>query len=198
MTKVFIESPTGSMVKMFENWDYTVVKNYKEADIIVFEGGTDICSALYGQAQGDFTQSPDLLRDMHCVHLYNYARVHKLCVIGICRGAQFITAMQGGKLIQHIENHPGPTHKVFFDPGSMDHTEPDCGYIEVTSDHHQAMVPHKDIQILAKSEDDIVEITWCDDDHFSQLCVQGHPEWASKDSEFQKWFMNFVDAWMVY
>lgn len=197
MSKIFIENPTGQMKAMFEDWGHTVVALHTDADLIVFEGGTDVSPALYGEAKGDRTQTPDTVRDMHCVFLWNYAVNNNIPVVGVCRGAQFITVMQGGKLVQHMDYHKNPVHKVFFDPAACDSTEPESMEMEVTSDHHQAMLPVEDYYIMAKSEDDVVEITYYDEHNHRQLAVQGHPEWTDKKHEFQKWFMEFINEWML-
>lgn len=48
---------------------------------------------------------------------------------GICRGIQFLNVMAGGFMYQHIGNHAGPNHEVYFPY--------DKSIRRVTSTHHQ-------------------------------------------------------------
>ncbi len=184
---------------MFREWGHEVVEDYQQADLICFVGGTDVNPTLYGEAPGAHTDSPDYERDAHCVMLYNYARANDLPVVGICRGSQFITVMQGGSLFQHIPDHQDYTHPIVFDPAYAEDTDPK-GTLEVTSSHHQAMHPVDKTLIIARSPDGWVEATEYSRGVYTttdEFCVQGHPEWVDKDHPFQQWFMNFLSTWMV-
>ena len=62
-------------------------------------------------------------------------------MVGICRGAQFLTVMNGGKLVQHVNNHAisgtHPCHiKMPSGPKAVK-----IETVEVTSTHHQMMYP---------------------------------------------------------
>lgn len=199
MTKVFVETWESHTSDMFSEWGYEVVGNHQDADLICFVGGTDVNPALYGEAPGARTDTPDIERDAYCVMLYNYARANDLPIVGICRGAQFITVMQGGSLYQHIPDHHDYTHPIMFDPAYAEDTDPK-GTLEVTSSHHQAMRPVGKALIIARSPDGWVEATEYSRGTYStsdELCVQGHPEWVDKDHPFQQWFMKFIETWMV-
>ena len=118
-----------------------------DADIVVFTGGEDVSPALYGERADHRSQfSPG--RDINDIIAYHFSGRAKLRV-GVCRGAQFLNVMSGGKLWQHIDGDHGTDHKIVrYRPGNwMDPTDEtsDGGeeYI-VTSTHHQMMRPGPD------------------------------------------------------
>jgi putative glutamine amidotransferase len=63
--------------------------------------------------------------------LMQQAKALQIPIIGVCRGAQMLCALEGGILAQHVDNHSG-YHDVVTNDG---HT------ITVNSIHHQMMVP---------------------------------------------------------
>jgi len=103
-----------------------------EADIITFPGGSDINPALYGQKVGSYTWASDHCdqRDLKYLKDPKLANVFK---VGLCRGAQLLTAHAGGKLIQHFASHNGGHDVIIND-------NPDI-LISVNSLHHQMMYP---------------------------------------------------------
>lgn len=100
------------------------------ADIILFSGGEDVHPTLYGEGFNDKTMS-DIYRDKREAVIYKYAVSRKIPMLGICRGAQFLTVMNGGKLIQHVTGHTN-NHIITTSEG--------VSYL-VTSTHHQMMYP---------------------------------------------------------
>jgi putative glutamine amidotransferase len=199
--KVYVENSEEPIIDMFVDWGYEVVSDYKDAHLIVLGGGTDVNPMFYGEVIEQFTDQPDHKRDAFCAMLYNHARAKDKPIVGICRGAQFITAMQGGRLIQHITDHQDYMHRVMFDKTlAEDETEPQSGVMEVTSSHHQVMIPGPDVAVLARSDEGYAEITLfgrSDSFQVDELAVQGHPEWVDKDHEFQQWFMKFIGRWVT-
>lgn len=109
-------------------------KGLGAADIVVFQGGTDIDPKLYGQDRHPRCDDPDVKRDR-----MEYALFHHLdpkqWKVGICRGAQFLNVVNGGKLWQHIEGHRGQ-HVVTY----VGETNLQRAY-NVSSTHHQMMIP---------------------------------------------------------
>lgn len=189
MKKIFIEDSDTLTTLMFKKWGYELVTDYKKADAIVFTGGSDVSPALYDEPVDPRCGNPNVARDMNCVALYNYAKANGIKCLGICRGAQFITVMQGGKLKQHISGHEYGHHDLYFQDG--DSLLEDGHSLRSNSVHHQEMIPTDHIRVLAVS-DSVVEVTmdtFIDDD----LCVQGHPEYEHTDHEFQQWYMKTVE-----
>ncbi len=125
-------------------------------DVLIFGGGTDINPRLYGQSRIFQTEYPDVKRDqMEEIAFHHAQKVHAAC-FGICRGSQFLTAMSGGELFQHVTGHGGD-HPIELEANTAHllrqriATWPDKLF--VTSTHHQMMNPFKmpveDYKILA-------------------------------------------------
>jgi gamma-glutamyl-gamma-aminobutyrate hydrolase PuuD len=165
----------------------SVRTSLKEADIIIFSGGTDISPTIYGEfAVHPLTQRPDRRRDALEGKIYLAALAKKKVLVGVCRGAQLLNCLNGGTLWQHVDNHRNTTHMVTYTGPNGDR----YGVI-TTSDHHQMMRPAKHARILgvcnkatvkctATEEhpaDDIdAEIVWYP--RTKSLCYQPHPEWG--------------------
>ena len=88
----------------------TPVDSVKKADIIVFSGGADINPALYNCAKHNSTWFNER-RDALEVGCFNNLSKNQV-VIGICRGAQLVTALNGGKLIQNVTGHTNGPHFI--------------------------------------------------------------------------------------
>lgn len=100
-------------------------------DLLVFMGGTDVHPSMY-KAQDTIKGSYDLARDLREARSYQAALKKKIPMIGICRGAQFLCVMNGGKLYQHVDNHT-VDHEILISNGER---------FTVTSTHHQMMYPN--------------------------------------------------------
>lgn len=100
-------------------------------DLILFTGGEDVHPAYYNQNTGKHTHF-NAVRDELEDRVYNYfRRFSKIPKLGICRGSQFLTVMNKGLLIQHVEGHLSP-HSI---------TDVNFGEYDVSSTHHQMMYP---------------------------------------------------------
>lgn len=120
----------------YSNWIYEAIDfvgSVKEADLVIFTGGSDVSSIYYNEKQNHKTYN-NKTRDDDEFHIYIDAVTSRKCMLGICRGSQFLTAMQdGGRLVQHVENHAtGYVHEIEFSDGSA---------LPITSTHHQMMYP---------------------------------------------------------
>ncbi|MDX9756442.1 MAG: gamma-glutamyl-gamma-aminobutyrate hydrolase family protein [Sulfurimonas sp.] len=174
----------------YSKWDF------KEGDVLILEGGTDINSYFYDEEPNSYVSYPDQARDAYEQMLFNQSKNKGIPVIGICRGAQLVCALSGGKLVQHISNH------------DVDHTVKDYkgrSFI-VTSSHHQMMLPdgtkHKVLASCKRSStyigeydkpmnvEEDVEIVWFEDT--KSLAIQGHPEWAGMISPFVAHCQEYV------
>ena len=171
-------------------------------DGIVFTGGGDISPYLYGQGMHPST-SPDYARDLRELSILRRVPT-KMPKMGICRGAQLLNVLNGGSLVQDLDNHR--TSHIARDLwGSQD--------IRVSSMHHQMIVPHKDAWIMMtagvstrhstydstiihdKNED--LDIEACFYPLTNAYCFQGHPEYTkeSEDVFFEHLEMVYCDAW---
>src|SRR5678815_3219496 len=103
-----------------------------KAQLVVFTGGADVSPAFYGEPKHPKT-SCAAYRDYEESAAFETANAHRIPMLGICRGAQLVCALSGGRLIQHQEN-PYSRHPILTIDGSE--------YI-MTSCHHQAMFPYE-------------------------------------------------------
>lgn len=176
----------------YSSWikNHTVVSNIKDADLVLFEGGTDVFAGRYGETQGKYNEYPDHKRDDEETALFKQAVAMNLPILGICRGSQLCCVMNHGRLVQDQDN-PKYVHPITTSTGAV---------IPITSTHHQAQYPHdmpeSDYKLLAWTEGmcgahlngENVEIS---DKPFKEaeivyypktraLGIQGHPESMSR------------------
>lgn len=165
-----------------------ICEKMADADLVVFTGGEDVSPELYSAEQHPRT-SCNPSRDKKEVDEFNKAFALRKPLVGICRGAQFLCVMAGGKLVQH-QDCPKFLHRLnTFDERS----------ILVTSCHHQAQHPwnlaeddfrvlgwtfgqspyhegeNKEEMVMGSSPDNM-EVEDCHYPHIRALCIQSHPE----------------------
>ena len=104
----------------------------EDADILILTGGADINPKLYDHPKSASTHYNEHL-DSYILDIYNEAVKIKIPILGICRGLQFLNVMQGGTLVQHVNNHVGTAHLV-------EDLSSKVAY-KVNSLHHQLVVP---------------------------------------------------------
>lgn len=191
-------------LKMFYDAGMKGAKNVEDADIICFTGGEDVDPALYGEEPipETFFNSK---RDAVEAGIYADALAAKKPMIGICRGAQFLNVMNGGKLWQDVNNHACHNGHIVVDmvTGEIRHN--------MTSTHHQQMRPTDAAEILAvaeistrkvsmsevisrdQGEFDDIEVVWYPDS--LSLCFQPHPEF--QHGECRNYFLDLVDNYIL-
>lgn len=132
--KVYVEFD-HAIESLLESIGIKTVYDPTEADCIFLSGGSDISPYLYGEKNTASSCNPQ--RDVFCLSLWRLFNADKKFA-GICRGAQFLSAMLGGKLCQHMSRHGegGYMHEVRGDD------------FPVNSCHHQGILPHDGIKIL--------------------------------------------------
>lgn len=123
---------------------YVVTKNYDEADVLVFPGGSDWNPALYNETAHISTGFHEYI-DKAQIHYALKAIKDKKFMIGICRGGQMLCILGGGRLIQHVDHHAGQNHDIYTHDGKV---------LDTNSIHHQMMdttyIPkQKDFKLLA-------------------------------------------------
>ena len=184
---VYIIGPTFGFDKVVPSYGYTPYTDSsinfltKEPDFVAWMGGVDISPDIYGEDMHQNTQSPNKQRDAREIELWHkYKHLPKW---GICRGAQLLNCLNGGKLYQDVDNHAGRNHVVSDYKGRN---------VVVCSVHHQMMIPPSEGKILAWShgvstyrdrynEGDAgpakePEVVFFPED--KALCFQAHPEFG--------------------
>lgn len=191
----------GPFMPLFDRaWDASK-KGLDGADCFVLWGGTDIHPSYYNQTHHRYNQAGHTpsIRDQQEWKWMQECKEKNIPIIGVCRGAQFLCAFNGGSLYQHVDNHTGHDHMVTTLTGET---------FSVTSCHHQmlnvnniqhemlAWTTHKrstvyqeegDISVKVDIEPEIV--------YFPQnnsLAIQGHPEWADENSEFVLYCLSVI------
>lgn len=197
---------TGNIFKdMFDSVvkDYQIGHQIRKGDVLLFEGGTDVNPDLYGDQHGKFTQEPDVLRDFQEAALAKKAISLGIPMIGICRGAQLLCVMSGGKLVQHVTGH-GQDHFI---------TDYNGDKYWITSSHHQMLYPYTtEHEMIARSTelrsttymngdnkqvemDEEPEIVWFP--KTACLSIQGHPEWMASESAAVKHCREYVKHFIL-
>lgn len=189
----------------YANWmQGKVVNSVEEADLVVFTGGEDVSSKLYGKRQHPTTY-PNPSRDAREFEYFQLALSLGKHLIGICRGAQFLCAMSGGILVQDQPN-PSWLHPINTYDGKV---------IDITSTHHQAAYPY----VLPKNEyrilgwtNNILAHHWGEDyqqemapvkeceivyyPRTKALGIQGHPESMLDNQDTIGYLRDLLDKHM--
>jgi gamma-glutamyl-gamma-aminobutyrate hydrolase PuuD len=167
--------------------------------LLILNGGEDISPSLYGQAPTrTWAKHYPSVRDRCEVNLVKAAVKMGIPILGICRGAQLLCALGGGSLYQHVDNHGGQDHPVYYK--GTEYWSNSC--------HHQMMIPGEDMEVLGSTpcrspkkwtddQDEPVEKT--DDEpelvympKMKALAVQGHPEWLPYDHAYVQLIRNLT------
>ena len=201
MLNVLIVGPSFGIESIYSAYGYNpIFSNRSDAkdqriDLVSFMGGVDINPKLYGEAPVSETQAPNNHRDTFEIAMYHkYKTVPK---VGICRGAQLLNVLNGGKLYQHVNNHNGADHEVIDIYGNT---------IRVSSVHHQMMIPSANSQLIAwakpratfrknqhgidQPSDKDPEILFIPED--KALLFQGHPEFGP--DQCTRYFFHLIDT----
>ena len=168
---------------------------------LVFTGGEDVDPVMYGIKKNPKTGCC-LRRDKDEKRYFDQAVRHKIPMAGICRGSQFLCAMNGGILAQHVMNHACGGHTI----RTLHH-----GIVAVTSTHHQMQIPPKDAIVLAWAEpkrssryegqpgEELhpeVEYEGVYYPKTRSLAMQWHPEWMDEDSDGLKYTIDLINKWI--
>lgn len=120
---------------------YDTLSNF---EVAVFTPGEDVSPFLYGEKRLKKSMC-NFPRDMRENALYR-ALPDKCPKIGIGRGAQLLCVLNGGRINQHVTGHCSPHIMLDSMTGNQ---------LQVTSYHHQEMVPsgHTDVLGFAHAAD---------------------------------------------
>ena len=184
----------GNYITSFLDKNFEIVKNIHEANIVIFTGGADISPDIY-YAEKHSTTFYNKERDQFEILAYDEAlrSKKKPLLLGICRGAQLLCALNGGKIIQNVNNHTSSHGMLMLDSNLI---------ITTTSCHHQMMfpfhLPDDYYEILAQSDkkyshyyqgDGFIESEVLVEPEIiffpktKSLCIQGHPEFCRSNEE---------------
>jgi putative glutamine amidotransferase len=190
--------------------DFTSVSDVSELqdhDILLLHGGSDIHPSYYnkGRSSKSGAGNKPSHRDEIEWDLMTAAKARNIPIIGICRGAQFLCAMEGGTLFQHVDGHSG-NHMVEV----KDHKP-----FVTNSIHHQMMQPSGDFEIIAglynqaklshkywdvEQQKDItipsveVEPEFVYYPKIRGFAIQWHPEMMHVDSPANLFTLNFINS----
>jgi acyl-CoA reductase-like NAD-dependent aldehyde dehydrogenase/gamma-glutamyl-gamma-aminobutyrate hydrolase PuuD len=164
-----------------------------KCDGFILTGGVDVHPSFYN-GEAVYDNSPDSFqpeRDHFEEKIYRYSQLNNLPVLGICRGMQLINVLQGGKLIQDLDNgnerhkkeEADKEHTIVTGGDTLLHAIAGSISGHVNSAHHQAIDPDAiglNLKVNAFDDDDekIIEgLEFADKTNKGfMLCVQWHPE----------------------
>lgn len=206
--KVYVIGPYTSYARPI--YDHVLVDKIEDADIVLLTGGSDVDPSTYGKPAEPESYG-NKSRDLFEISEYQNVRKDQL-VIGICRGAQLLTVLNGGILVQHVTHHADGYHKMIDGVGNI---------FEITSLHHQMCYPFdldkKDYEILFTSfparssvykgagvdEETIIAngepevIVFHKDTEPIGLGIQGHPEMMGLDSKTVSMYNDLIDQYLA-
>lgn len=206
--RVFIQGPDWEEVAfadIFTRAKCSRARSIEEADFVVFTGGPDVDPLLYGETPHPMTHV-DVNRDQDDISAYFKCYEAGIPMIGICRGAQFLHVMNGGKLYQHVDGHNGD-HRIFDYRRRI--------WIDkVSSVHHQMCIknPTGGMDVIAVSMK-LAKTKWLNDKVSAEgatggevevffyretLClgIQGHPEYKNYP-EFTQYSLELIHEYIT-
>lgn len=182
------------------------LENPQSFDLIMFTGGADVSPNLYGHR--NLASGCDPRRDDIEQEVFNLALHNNIPMFSICRGAQFTSSLLGGTMVQHLrDSHGGGVHGCETIDGES---------FEVTSSHHQMIVPGEEGQILAWAQErlnpesciydgELPEVLFDPEDpnkirvteivyypNNKVLCCQSHPEWQNSRDPFPQYILGLA------
>lgn len=186
----------------------------EEADIALFTGGEDVSPELYGEPNVFSYVNEN--RDAREVAWWEELQRLKVPLLGICRGAQFLCVMNGGRLYQDVNGHAlrgDSTHDMTVVDGDTA-----TKVYPISSAHHQLMRPDLKAKHLwdligwtgnrsniyrtganmfnEKPDMDVdPEIVYFPET--KSLCIQGHPEYMDAGCDTNKYLRGLVQRLLL-
>lgn len=177
-------------------------------DGFLFPGGGDLDPIYYGEEPHQLLGSVNMLLDKFQTDILKYAIDNHKPILGICRGMQLLSVLEGGSLYQdlsqfdkeHLTHLQQPasyvaTHHVEIKKDSLLYKIFNKDTIRINSFHHQSVkdIPHNYIA-SAYAKDGIIEAIEYTKDDF-RLGLQWHPEaMVSHHPHMNQIFQAFLNA----
>lgn len=205
--KIYVIGQDSAYVRMFMANNWEIVTDPRDADAIQFTGGEDVSPMLYDEPRHPTTGN-NVRRDDYEAGIFNEYKGEK-SMLGVCRGGQFLTVMNGGRLWQDVDNHGvyGGHFVQDLETGEM---------TLCSSTHHQMMDPSpvpsakvlavagrttyksdgwgvKHMQDVADTERDIEAVYFPETD---TICFQAHPEFYGPDHECQILYFRYIEEYL--
>jgi putative glutamine amidotransferase len=181
-------------------------------DAILLTGSpADVEPSLFGGRKHPETAEADVDRQRIDFALIEHALGEHKPILAICYGIQSLNVFLGGTLVQDIPSEvrteiqhdwdsetgePEPFHAVEIERGSRLAQMAGATEVVVNSSHHQSVLePGRDLRIVARAADGVVEaVEWATDVN-CVTAVQWHPErMAETDAFAQALFRGLVTA----
>lgn len=177
-------------------------KLHNTINLAVFTGGADVNPEIYGQLIGKNTFCDNKLDDIE-ISFYN-SLPYYVPKLGICRGMQLLSVLQGHSLIQHVEGHKNTTDLITIVATNDE--------ISLPGDHHQMVLlnPIHKCELIGYSTyfksniylngdnnhieipDDFLEPEIVYFPSGNILGIQAHPEWIDSQNELNTESLNII------
>jgi len=184
----------------------------KTLDAILLSGSpSDVDPALFHSERHPQTAPADPDRERTDFALLEHAFAQKKPLLAICYGIQSLNVFLGGTLLQDIPSEVGTKiehewddengapetfHSIRIEPGSQLAQIAGADEALVNSSHHQSVLePGRDLRVVARSEDQVIEaVEWTGGGPWV-VGVQWHPERiADKDPLARDLFRTLIEA----
>lgn len=179
------------------------------AGLVLSGSSSDLDPVLYGEEPHPHLGSVTPERDQTDIILLEIAEERKLPVLGICFGLQSLNVSRGGTLFQDLESQytdpikhqqgqavDRPSHYITIEANSLLSRLAGGNIVRVNSSHHQAIKQvGRDLQVIARAHDGVIEAVIDPHEDRFVLGVQWHPEVGWERDEFSRAiFRSFLEA----
>jgi putative glutamine amidotransferase len=199
----------GGLAILF-TYNYDAIDAYLSMidGLMVIGGNMDISPSRYGENFVHPTVKLNLPRENFEHDVVSKALKTNLPIFGICNGMQLISVLKGGKIIQHIPDHPQlmdheqshfaefkeygkPYHELKIDKNSQFYKIIGQEKFSANSSHHQAIGDvGEGLKVVATANDGVIE-AFENPHHPFCVGVQWHPEYQTCEAD-KKLFEEFI------